>query len=60
MLIKAVITTYSAGVRRRRIAIVFDGTMALFVDAVIRLHGRRAAPQSAGLRESPVVIHGYN
>jgi hypothetical protein len=53
MLIKAVITAYSACIRRRRIAIVFDGAMALFFDAVIRLHGRRAAPLICGFARKP-------
>lgn len=51
MLIKAMITAYSAAVRRRRAAIVFD--------ALIR-YVAVAPRQSAGLRESPVMMHVDN
>jgi hypothetical protein len=48
MLIKAVITAYSACIRRLCIAILFDGALPLCSDAVIRLYGRRAVPLICG------------
>ena len=48
VLIKAVITAYSACIRRLRTAVVFEGAMPLCSHAVIRLYGRRAAPLICG------------
>lgn len=59
VLIKAVITAYSACIRRLRIAIVLDGAIPLWFDAVISLQSRRA-PNLRVWAKAPVVIHGYN
>ena len=60
VLIKAAITAYSACMRRLGIAIILggapvNGSMLSYAYTAVA-----ARPQSAGLPESPVVIHGYN
>jgi hypothetical protein len=44
VLIKAVITAYSAGIRRLRVAINFDGGAPFCFDAVMRLHAVAPRP----------------
>ena len=44
VLIKAVITAHSAGIRRLRVAINFDGGTPFCFDAVIRLHAVAPRP----------------
>ena len=57
--IKAAITTYSACMCRLGITIILGALRCGSVRS--RAYVAVAAlPQSAGLRESPVVIHGYN
>jgi len=44
VLIKAVITAHSAGIRRLRVVINFDGAMPFCVDAVMCLHAVAPRP----------------